>query len=98
MTAFNVWVEVEPCDPPSGGGGGTGMIPFSEPLALTDVNTFGPLTHVPAADPVTITVNGHSFFNIGTPPDFSVSGVAITWLSTTYSVSPSDEVVANYYY
>ena len=32
------------------------------------------------------------------PPDFSVSGNAITWLSTEYSVSPGDDVVAIYYY
>jgi hypothetical protein len=74
------------------------MIPFSEPLALSDINTFGDLTHTPAADPVSIIVNGHGFFNVGTPADFSVSGVKITWLSTTYAVAPSDEVVAIYYY
>jgi hypothetical protein len=43
-------------------------------------------------------VNGRGFLNTASPPDFSVSGTAITWLSSEYSVSPGDDVVAIYFY
>ena len=65
------------------------------------VNALAPLTQTPwpsPAAPITLMVNGRGFFNTASPPDFSVSGSAITWLSTVYSVSPGDDVVAIYYY
>jgi hypothetical protein len=43
-------------------------------------------------------VNGRGFFNVVSPPDFSVAGTVITWLSSIYSVAPGDEVVASYFY
>lgn len=76
------------------------MLPILEPVVVIGMNILAPLSQTPAADTnsVTLMVNGRGFFNVGSPPDFSVSGNAITWLSTTYSVSPGDNVVASYFY
>ena len=74
------------------------MLPISEAVTVNSVNALAPLSQTPASNAVTLSVNGRGFFNVGSPPDFSVSGNVITWLSTTYSVSPSDDVVASYFY
>ena len=74
---------------------------FLEPVSVTSVNALAPLSHTPWPNPtapITLMINGRGFFNTASPSDFSVSGTAITWLSTTYSVSPGDDVVAIYYY
>jgi hypothetical protein len=107
LVVFNEWVPVDGCSSSSGGGGGGGggdgspLLPFSEPVSVTSVNALASLSHTPwpsPTAPITLMVNGRGFFNTASPPDFSVSGSAITWLSTTYSVSPGDDVVAIYYY
>ena len=98
---FNEWIAVEACTcPPPTGGGGEGMavIPVIEAIAVTGVNTFAPLTNMPLPNPVTLMVNGRGFFPVGSPPDFTVSGNIIIWLNSIYAVSPSDDVVALYYY
>ncbi len=74
------------------------MLPISEAISISGVNVLAPLSQTPASNAVTLSVNGRGFFNVGSPPDFSVSGNAITWLSSTYSVSPGDDVVASYFY
>ena len=74
------------------------MLPISEAVAVSAPNTFAPLSQTPVPNPVTLVVNGRPFFNVGSPPDFSVSGKAITWLNTLFGVSPGDDVVAVYYY
>ena len=76
------------------------MLPISEPIAVIDVNLLSPLsqTPTPLASAVTLMVNGRGFSSAASPPDFSVFGNAITWLSSIYSVSPDDDVVASYFY
>ena len=74
------------------------LTPISEAVPVTGMNVFGSLSQTPVPNPITLVVNGRGFFNVGSPPGFSVSGSAITWLSTEYSVSPGDDVVAVYYY
>ena len=75
------------------------MLPISEVvLTVNSINTLASLSQTPASNAVTLSINGRGFFNVGSPPDFSVSGNAITWLSTDYSVSPGDDVVASYFY
>ena len=76
------------------------MLPISEAIAVNGVNMLAPLSQIPAvlSSGVELTINGRGFFNVAAPPDFSVSGSAITWLSTEYSVSPGDAVVASYFY
>jgi hypothetical protein len=103
LPVFNQWTPVDNC--PAWGdvggeicGGASAMTPISEVVSVTDVNMLGSLTHTPIPNPITLVVNGRGFFNVGSPPDFSVSGNAITWLSTVYSVSPGDDVVASYFY
>jgi hypothetical protein len=103
LIVFNQWTPVDGCPAwgDAGGdacGGASAMTPISEAVPVTGVNVLGLLTHTPVPNPITLMVNGRGFFNVGTPPDFSVSGSAITWLSSTYSVSPGDDVVALYYY
>lgn len=93
LPVFNQWTPVEGC-----GGGAQTMFPISEAVSVAGVNSLGSLSHTPVPNPITVVVNGRGFFNVGSPPDFSVSGNAITWLSTDYSVSPGDDVVAIYYY
>jgi hypothetical protein len=95
LLTFNQWMPVDGC---SSGTGGSQLLPFSEPVAVPSVNALAPLSQTPWPNPITLMVNGRGFFNVGAPPDFSVSGNAITWLSTEYSVSPGDDVVAIYYY
>ena len=95
LVVFNQWTPVDGC---SSGTGGSPLLPFSEPLSVTGVNALAQLSQTPWPNPITLMVNGRGFFNVGSPPDFSVSGNAITWLSTVYSVSPGDNVVAIYYY
>ena len=94
LPVFNQWMPVDGCS----SGGATALLPFSEPVSVTSVDALAPLSHTPYPNPITLMVNGRGFFNVGSPPDFSVSGNAITWLSTEYSVSPGDDVVAIYYY
>jgi hypothetical protein len=93
LVVFNQWVPVDGC-----GTGGGALLPFSEPVAVTDVNVFAPLSQTPYPSPITLTINGRSFFNVGNPPDFRVIGNTITWESTLFSVSPVDDVIASYYY
>ena len=94
LLVFNQWTPVEGCS----SGGATFMLPISEAVAVSAVNALAPLSQTPASNAVTLSVNGRVFFNVASPPDFSVSGNAITWLSSIYSVSPGDEVVASYFY
>ena len=104
LVVFNQWTPVGDCPAwgEAGGedacGGASAMTPISEAVSVTDINMLGSLTHTPVPNPITLMVNGRGFFNVGSPPDFSVSGNSITWLSSTYSVSPGDDVVAIYYY
>ena len=108
LPVFNQWTPVEGCssggewggDGGCAGGGATAMLPISEAVAVSGMNALAPLSHIPAplATSVTLMVNGRGFFNVGSLPDFSLSGAAITWLSTIYSVSPGDDVVASYFY
>ena len=98
LVVFNQWTPVDGC---SSGTGGSPLLPFSEPLSVTSVNGLASLSQTPWPNPtvpITLMVNGRGFFNTAAPPDFSVSGNAITWLSMEYSVSPGDDVVAIYYY
>ena len=74
------------------------MLPISEAVPVIGVNALGHLSQTPASNAVTLSVNGRSFFNVGSSADFSVSGNAITWLSSIYSVAPGDDVVASYFY
>ena len=104
LPVFNQWTPVDECpawgDTDGGDvcGGASMMTPISEAVSVIGVNALGSLTHTPVPNPITLMVNGRGFFNVGSPPDFSVSGSAITWLSADYSVSPGDDVVALYYY
>jgi hypothetical protein len=99
LVVFNQWTPVPGCS--AAGTGGDPLLPFSEPVAVTSANALASLSQTPWPNPtapITLMVNGRGFFNTASPPDFSVSGNAITWLSTEYSVSPGDDVVAIYYY
>ena len=93
---FNQWIPVDGCS--SGGSGGDALLPISEALAVTGANALAPLSQTPYPGSFTILVNGRGFSSAGSPPDFSVSGTALTWLSTEYSVSPGDDVIAIYFY
>lgn len=94
LVVFNQWEPVVSCC-----GGAQMLMPVSEVVPVTAPNTFARLTNAPVVtNPITLMVNGRGFFPIGSSPSFSVSGDAITWLSAIYSVQPSDEVVAVYYY
>ena len=93
---FNQWVPVAGCS--SGGAGGDALLPISEAVVVNDVNVFAPLSQTPYPGSFTLLVNGRGFSSAGSPPDFAVSGNTISWLSSTYSVVPDDEVVAIYFY
>ena len=84
---------------PDGGGGGdvtTVMELTMEQLPVLSLNQIGNFSHTPNMELCTLTVDGRPFFPVGSPPDFSVSGSSITWLSSIYSVDPSSTVIAQY--
>jgi hypothetical protein len=93
LVVFNQWTPIPSC-----GGGSDMLIPMSEPVTVTALNTFAPLSQTPFPGPITLTVNGRSFFSVGPDAAFSVNGQQLTWISETFSVNPGDEVVAVYYY
>jgi hypothetical protein len=93
LITFNQWTPVDGCGDP------VMLVPVSEAVVVSAVNEFAPLANIPAPTrPIAIIVNGRGFFPVGSPPSFSVEDNVVTWLSTIYSVSPGDDVVANYYY
>jgi hypothetical protein len=103
LVVFNEWIPTD-CGattawtPSSGCGGVELLMPTTEAVSVIDVNIFAPLGQEPGVYPIALFVNGRAFFAVGPTPAFSVSGNTITWLSPVYSVVPSDEVVAVYYY
>lgn len=73
-------------------------------LSVSGTNSFSALAHTPAYQTGStpglfmLIVNGQVLVPAGASPPFSVSGTAITWLSTTYNVTSYDTVVAIYSY
>ena len=81
---------------PTGATGATNGLIKMEQLAVTSTNTISNLTYSTNNNLMILYVNGTAYFPIGTSPSFSVSGNAITWLSTYVSVTTYDTVVAVY--
>ena len=101
LVVFNQWTPVDGCSSSRRSRADDRLAAFLEPVSVTSVNALAPLSQTPWPNPtapITLMVNGRGFSTPRSPPDFSVSGSAITWLSTEYSVSPGDDVVAIYYY
>lgn len=92
---FNQWTPVDGC---SSGTGGDVLLPISEAVSVVSVNTFAPLSQTPYPGSFTLLVNGRGFSSAASPPDFSISGTTINWLSADYSVTPGDDAVAIYFY
>jgi hypothetical protein len=89
-------------DQVSGGSPGSENAPIynimMESLTISTLNTFPALTYAYEPGSFQLIVNGYSFAPVGASPPFSVSGSAITWSSSIYSVLPGDSVVAVYSY
>jgi hypothetical protein len=81
---------------PPGSGGPTSF--NMENLTIATANTVPTLAHAPVGGFVTLAVNGAVFMPVGAPPPFTVSGPAITWASTVWSLNPGDVVSAAYAY
>ena len=98
LPVFNQWTPVDGCS--SEAGGAQRYVAFfrSRRGHQCECACASVADAVAIRVAITLMVNGRGFFNVGSPPDFSVSGNAITWLSTIYSVSPGDDVVAIYFY
>ena len=67
-----------------------------EALTITTTNVFPALQRTPDNVVFTLFVDGRPFFPIGPAAAFTISGNMITWTSTTYSVPPGAEVIAQY--
>lgn len=65
-------------------------------LTVTATNTFSALSQTPNMALFILFVNGQPFFPVGTTPDFTVVGVTISWLSTTFGVAPGSRAFAVY--
>ena len=68
-----------------------------EPVTVTGLNAFAPLTYAPTTAFIVLCINNASvFFNVGAQAAFTVAGKNLTWISTSYNVQTSDNVVAIY--
>ena len=76
-------------------GAGVALGASVERVTVTGTNVLANLAHTPRGF-VLLFVNGLVFTTAEN--SFSVSGMALTWLSTTYSINPGDTVVAFYAY
>jgi hypothetical protein len=85
-------VVVEPFTPPAG----LASAIKTELLTIVTENIIPALSQVPDGQMTLLFVNGWAFADVSGA--FSVSGNAITWLSTIFSVNPGAEVVACYTY
>jgi Collagen triple helix repeat (20 copies) len=68
----------------------------SDVLTVTAPNVLSPLSHAPDGFVFVITVEGRPFYSVGPEIAFTWSGTTVTWVSTTYSLAPSNEVIATY--
>ena len=68
----------------------------TEPVAVTAPNTLAPLHQVPNGQMLILFVNGQAFFSVGPQAGFSVSGQALAWTSSLFSLHPGDAVIAVY--
>lgn len=91
MADLNQWIEVDGC-----GAMPTSLIFSMEQLNITTVNSFPPVTFVPAGGLFELTINATTY----TPVDgsFTLSGQNIVWTSPFITVNPGDTVVAVYSY
>ena len=71
---------------------------MQEPLTILTANVLPPLSHTPVGGLMQLIVNGRVFCPVGTQPPFTVSGNAITWTSTIWSIAPGSDVIAVYSY
>jgi hypothetical protein len=88
-------------DQPAIGGGGPGL-PYlhvtMELMTVTGTNQINNFQYAPNGELTIIVIDGKMFFPIGSDPDFSVSGNAITWLNEEYSLLPTSNVISIYSY
>jgi hypothetical protein len=84
-------IELTTPPPPPPTLGGT--IPRMESLTIATMNVFPALAYAPDGAMLMLFVNGQAFFP---PTSFTVSGTAITWVSTLFSVPPGAAVIAVY--
>jgi hypothetical protein len=66
-----------------------------EKVNVTAVNTLAALSFA-CNGTILLIVDRTPFFATGGSPDFSVSGTALTWLSTVYTISTTSAVYAVY--
>ena len=86
-----VVIELTTPPPPPPTLGGT--IPKMESLTIATMNVLPNLAYAPDGAMLMLFVNGQAFFP---PTSFTVSGTAITWVSTLFSVPLGAAVIAVY--
>ena len=69
-----------------------------EALTITVANTLPALSQTYSGNLFLLIVNGMTFVPAGASPPFSVTGTAVTWLSSTWGINPGDSVFAVYSY
>jgi hypothetical protein len=73
---------------------------YSEKLTVSSTNTLSHCTYTPNGILAQLSVNGISYFNVGTYPSFTLNGTTITWspTNTGFDINTSDIVYINYTY
>jgi hypothetical protein len=79
---------------PAGPGGG--MLIAMDALPISILNTIPPLSFAPDNVVLMLTINGTTFFAVGSQAAFTVSGNTLTWTSTLFSIPVGAAVIAVY--
>jgi hypothetical protein len=94
---MNAWSPVTPCAQTPGPVPPTTI--FCEMLTVEAPNVLSGLTYAPDGQFIQLIINNAAvFMPVGNPPPFTVSGTAITWLSSVFGFDVGDTVVASYTY
>lgn len=85
-----------PPGPPGPAGPGGGMLIAMDALPISILNTIPPLSFAPDNVVLMLTINGTTFFAVGSQAAFTVSGNTLTWTSTLFSIPVGAAVIAVY--
>lgn len=78
----------------------TGAVLYTQELTVLSTNVLSNLDFLPfVTNNVSLIVNGETLNHIGTGKQFTVAGLAVTWLPLIagYNIVPTDRVIVQYY-
>ena len=71
---------------------------YVQPVIVVSQNVLAPLNFTPRSNTVVLTINGVSYFSQGGQISFTLNNNTIIWVSSTYTIQTSDNVMAIYAY